>query len=234
VPKLTWANLAKGQPIWREINTQLDALEAEAKQTEDPARAKLAKELLAILAKNDGLQTIRKADDAWSKIIAAHDRLKTSLGQLPSEPQVVLAPPPWDWSRLAFPGTSSQGLLVGLGMLLLSMVVHVTGYVVRRNHLRVLAERWLGVNQQLEAAVRTVDVPLAQAVQRIDAMSGDLSPILDKLKVMQQALRQPVESPAKTMEAQAWLALLPGFQPPRKAAGGSLSRAGWGATGVQG
>ena len=134
VPKLTWANLAKGQPIWREINTQLDALEAEAKQTEDPARAKLAKELLAILAKNDGLQTIRKADDAWSKMIAAHDRLKTSLGQLPSEPQVVLAPPPWDWSRLAFPGTSSQGLLVGLGMLLLSMVVNVTGYVVRRNH----------------------------------------------------------------------------------------------------
>jgi hypothetical protein len=208
VPKLTWANLAKGLPIWREINTQLDALEAEAKQTEDPARAKLAKELLAILAKNDGLQTIRKADDAWSKMIAAHDRLITSLGQLPSEPQVVLAPPPWDWSRLAFPGTSSQGLLVGLGMLLLSMVVNVTGYVVRRNHLRVLAERWLGVNQQLEAAVRTVDVPLAQAVQRIDAMSGDLSPILDKLKVMQQALKQPVESPAKTMEAQAWHALL--------------------------
>jgi hypothetical protein len=39
-------------------------------------------------------------------------------------------------------------------------------------------------------------------------MSGDLSPILDKLKVMQQSLKQPVESPAKTMEAQAWHALL--------------------------
>jgi hypothetical protein len=208
VPKLTWANLVKGQPIWREINTQLDALEAEAKQAEEPARAKLAKELLAILAKNDGLQTIRKADDAWSKMIAAHDRLKTSLGQLPPEPQVVLAPPPWDWSRLAFPGTSSQGLLLGIGMLLLSMLVNVTGYVVRRNHLRALSERWLGVNQKLEAAVRTVDVPLTQAVQRIDAMSVDLGPILDKLKIMQQALKQPVESPAKTMEAQAWNALL--------------------------
>ena len=208
VPKLTWSNLVKGQPIWREINTQLDALEAEAKQAEEPARAKLAKELLAILAKNDGLQTIRKADDAWSKMIAAHDRLKTSLSQFPPEPQVVLAPPPWDWSRLAFPGTSSQGLLLGIGMLLLSMLVNVTGYVVRRNHLQVLSERWLGVNQQLEAAVRKVDVPLTQAVQRIDAMSVDLGPILDKLKIMQQALKQPVESPAKTMEAQAWNALL--------------------------
>ena len=208
VPKLTWANLVKGQPIWREINTQLDALEAEAKQAEEPARAKLAKELLAILAKNEGLQTIRKADDAWSKMIAAHDRLKTSLSQLPPEPQVVLAPPPWDWSRLAFPGTSSQGLLLGIGMLLLSMLVNVTGYVVRRNHLQALSERWLGVNQKLEAAVRTVDVPLTQAVQRIDAMSVDLGPILDKLKIMQQALKQPVESPAKTMEAQAWNALL--------------------------
>ena len=208
VPKLTWSNLVKGQPIWREINTQLDALEAEAKQAEEPARAKLAKELLAILAKNDGLQTIRKADDAWSKMIAAHDRLKTSLSQFPPEPQVVLAPPPWDWSRLAFPGTSSQGLLLGIGMLLLSMLVNVTGYVVRRNHLQALSERWLGVNQKLEAAVRTVDVPLTQAVQRIDAMSVDLGPILDKLKIMQQALKQPVESPAKTMEAQAWNALI--------------------------
>lgn len=208
VPKLTWSNLVKGQPIWREINTQLDALEAEAKQAEEPARAKLAKELLAILAKNEGLQTIRKADDAWSKMIAAHDRLKTSLSQFPPEPQVVLAPPPWDWSRLAFPGTSSQGLLLGIGMLLLSMLVNVTGYVVRRNHLQALSERWLGVNQQLEAAVRKVDVPLTQAVQRIDAMSVDLGPILDKLKIMQQALKQPVESPAKTMEAQAWNALL--------------------------
>jgi hypothetical protein len=39
-------------------------------------------------------------------------------------------------------------------------------------------------------------------------MSVDLGPILDKLKIMQQALKQPVESPAKTMEAQAWNALL--------------------------
>ena len=208
VPKLTWANLAKGQPIWREINAQLDAMEAEAKQTDDSARAKLAKETLALLAKNDSLSNIRKADDAWSKMIAAQDRLKGSLGQLPPEPQVVLPPPPWDWSRLAFPGSNSQGLLVAFSLLTLSMVISGVGHVVRRNHLRNLSERWLRVNQQLEAAVRTIDVPLNNAVQRIEAFSSDLVPILDKLKTIQQALNQPVESPAKTMEAQAWIALI--------------------------
>ena len=207
-PKLTWAHLAKGQPIWREINAQLDALDAEAKQTEDPARAKLAKETLALLAKNDGLQSIRKADEAWSKMLAAQDRLKTAVSQLPVEPQVVIASPPFDWSRLAFPGTSSQGLMLGLGLMVLSLAVNLAGYVARRNHLRDLSERWLSVTRQLEAAVRTVDVPLNNAIQRIDALHSEFGPIVDKLKTMQQALSTPVESPAKTMEAQAWNALL--------------------------
>lgn len=208
VPKLTWAHMAKGQPIWREINTQLDALEAEAKQSEDPTRAKMAKETLSLLAKNDSMQAIRKADDAWSKMMAAQDRLKTATSQLPSEPQVILPPPPWDWSRLAFPGSSAQGLLLGMGLLMLSLLVNAVAFVVRRNHLRALSERWLTVTRQLESAVRTVDAPLANAVQRIDAMSTEFGPVLEKLKVMQQALNTPIESPAKTMEAQAWNALL--------------------------
>ena len=208
VPKLTWAHLAKGQPIWREINTQLDALDSEAKQSEDPIRAKIAKETLAMLAKNDSLEAIRKADDAWSKMMAAQERLKTATSQLPAEPQVILAPPPWDWSRLAFPGSSAQGLLLCIGLLMLSLLVNGVAYVVRRNHLSALSERWLKVTRQLESAVRTVDAPLATAVQRIDAMSIEFGPVLDKLKIMQQALSTPTESPAKTMEAQAWNALL--------------------------
>jgi hypothetical protein len=146
-PKLTWASLAKGQALWREINAQLDALEQEAKQTEDAARAKVAKEVLALLTKNEGIQNIRKADDAWSKILAAQDRLKTSASQLPPEPQAVLASPAWHWSRLAFPGSSSQGLTAGLCLLLLSLALHLAGYVARRNHLNALSERWLSVTQ---------------------------------------------------------------------------------------
>ena len=203
-PKLTWASLAKGQALWREINAQLDALEQEAKQTEDAARAKVAKEVLALLTKNEGIQNIRKADDAWSKILAAQDRLKTSASQLPPEPQAVLASPAWHWSRLAFPGSSSQGLTAGLCLLLLSLALHLAGYVARRNHLKALSERWLSVTQELEAAIRTVDAPLANAVQRTEALSAEFGPILEKLKSLQLALSTPTESPPKTMEAQAW------------------------------
>ena len=203
-PKLTWASLAKGQALWREINAQLDALEQEAKQTEDAARAKVAKEVLALLTKNEGIQNIRKADDAWSKILAAQDRLKTSASQLPPEPKAVLASPAWHWSRLAFPGSSSQGLTAGLCLLLLSLALHVAGYVARRNHLNALSERWLSVTQELEAAIRTVDAPLANAVQRTEALSAEFGPILEKLKSLQLALSTPTESPPKTMEAQAW------------------------------
>ena len=203
-PKLTWASLAKGQALWREINAQLDALEQEAKQTEDAARAKVAKEVLALLTKNEGIQNIRKADDAWSKILAAQDRLKTSASQLPPEPQAVLASPAWHWSRLAFPGSSSQGLTAGLCLLLLSLALHLAGYVASRNHLKALSERWLSVTQELEAAIRTVDAPLANAVQRTEALSAEFGPILEKLKSLQLALSTPTESPPKTMEAQAW------------------------------
>ena len=203
-PKLTWASLAKGQTLWREINAQLDALEQEAKQTEDAARAKVAKEVLTLLTKNEGIQNIRKADDAWSKILAAQDRLKTSASQLPPEPKAVLASPAWHWSRLAFPGSSSQGLTAGLCLLLLSLALHLAGYVARRNHLKALSERWLSVTQELEAAIRTVDAPLANAVQRTEALSAEFGPILEKLKSLQLALSTPTESPPKTMEAQAW------------------------------
>ncbi len=207
-PKLTWASLAKGQPIWREINVQLDALEQEAKQTDDVARAKLAKETLALLAKNDGLQAIRKADDAWSKILAAQDRLKTSASQLPPEPRTVLTSPPWHWSNLAFPGSSSQGLVAALCLLVLGLAVHVAGYVARRQHLQRMSERWLHVTQELEVAIRAVDAPLANAVQRTDALSVEFGPLLEKLKNLQLALSGPVESPPKTMEAQAWNAVM--------------------------
>jgi uncharacterized protein YoxC len=80
----------------------------------------------------------------------------------------------------------------------------VAGYVARRNHLKALSERWLSVTQELEAAIRTVDAPLANAVQRTDALSAEFGPILEKLKNLQLALSTPAESPPKTMEAQAW------------------------------
>mgnify|MGYP000331855886 CR=1 FL=1 len=202
--KLTWATLSKGQPIWHDINLQLDALEAEAKQTEDPARAKIAKEILTELEKHDGLQSIRKADDAWSKLLATQERLKASLNSLPPEPQVILPSPPLHWSLLAFPGSSNQGVMLGLCLVLLSMVFQIAGAFVRSNHLRATLSSWLTVTQKLELAVSAVDEPLVNAVQRIEALSAELRPILDKLKNIQLSLNEPASLQPKFMESQAW------------------------------
>jgi hypothetical protein len=188
--KLTWANLSKGQPIWHDINFQLDALDAEAKQTEDPARAKIAKEILTELEKHDGLQSIRKADDSWSKLLATQERLKAALNSLPPEPQVILPSPPWHWSLLAFPGSSNQGVLLSLCLVLWGMVFHIAGAFARSNHLRATLSRCLTVTQKLEQAVRDVGEPLVNAVQRIDALSAELRPILDELKKIQLSLHE--------------------------------------------
>ena len=203
-PKLTWATLAKGQSKWREINAQLDALEMEAKQVEDPARAKVAKELVALLVKNDLMQTIRKADDAWGQVILAQERLHNGVGQLPSEPKLIVATPPWHWSRLAFPGSISEGLLASVFMMVLGLTVAGAGYVARRQQLQGLSKRWLTVSQQLETAVRSVDAPLTNAVTRIEALSAEFALVIDKLKSMQQAIKAPADAPPKTLEAQAW------------------------------
>jgi hypothetical protein len=71
-----------------------------------------------------------------------------------------------------------------------------------------MSERWLHVTQELEVAIRAVDAPLANAVQRTDALSVEFGPLLEKLKNLQLALSGPVESPPKTMEAQAWNAVM--------------------------
>jgi len=204
VPNLTWATLAKGQSKLREINSQLDALEMEAKQAEDPARAKVAKELVELLEKNDLMQTIRKADDAWGQVILAQERLHSGVGQLPSEPNLIVATPPWHWSRLAFPGTISEGFLALVFMMVLGLNVTVAGYVSRRHQLQELYKRWLTVSQQLETAVRSVDAPLTNAVVRIEDLSVEFATVLDKLKSMQQAIKAPADAPPKTLEAQAW------------------------------
>jgi hypothetical protein len=204
--QLTWGLLTKGQVQWREINTQMDSLELESKQAEDPVRAKLAKELMALLAKNDWMQSIRNADDTWTQVSLAQSRLHLTVGQVPAEPQVIITSPPWNWSRLAYPGTTSQGLLACACMMLLAFVVAGAEYVARRHQLHLLSEKWLSVTRQLETSVRSVDAPLASAIMRIDALSSEFTPVIDKLKSMQRSMIMLAEAPPKTIEEQAWAA----------------------------
>jgi hypothetical protein len=49
-----------------------------------------------------------------------------------------------------------------------------------------------------------VDAPLTNAIARIDDLSSDFVPVMDKLKNMQQAMATPVQAPPKTLEEEAW------------------------------
>lgn len=198
------AVLAKGQASWRELGIQMDALEVDAKQAEDPVRAKVAKDLVALLSKNDLMPNMRKADDAWAQFLLAQERLRTATAQLLPEPQVVIDQPAWHVSRLAFPGTSSQGLMASFCAMLLALAVMLASHFARRQHLRVMSQQWLMVTQQLESAVRSVDAPLAGAIGRMDALSTEFALVTDKLKQMQLALMTPVDAPPQTLDEQAW------------------------------
>ena len=201
---LSAAVLAKGQASWRELGIQMDALEVDAKQAEDPVRAKVAKDLVALLSKNDLMPNIRKADHTWAQFLLAQERLRTATTQLLPEPQVVIDQPAWHVSRLAFPGTSSQGLMASFCAMILALAVMLAGHFARRQHLRVMSQQWLMVTQQLESAVRSVDAPLANAVSRMDALSTEFALVTDKLKQMQLAFMTPVDAPPQTLDEQAW------------------------------
>jgi hypothetical protein len=201
---LSGAVIAKGQPFWRELGIQMDALEVDAKQAEEPVRAKVAKDLVALLSKNELMSSIRKTDDAWAQFLLAQERLRNSSTEPLPVPQVLIDRPSWHVSSLAFPGTSSQGLMACFSVMLLGLALTLAGHFARQQHLRNMSKQWLTVTQQLESAVRSVDAPLANAVARIDALSTDFSSVIDKLKKMQMALLSPVDMPQKTLDEQAW------------------------------
>ena len=68
------------------------------------------------------------------------------------------------------------------------------------------SKQWLDVTQQLETSVRSIDVPLTQAIARIEALSNEFAVVMEKLKAMQQAITSPADAPTKSPEEQAWIA----------------------------
>ena len=200
----TWDQLAKSKTHWREISAQLDALELDAKQIQDVGKAKVAKDMLAFLSKNDVMQSLRTADDTWARVILVQERLHSAVNQLPPEPKAILASPPFHWSRLAFPGSVSEGMMTCAGLMVLGLLTAAAGHLTRRRQLGVLSKQWITVTQQLEASVRAVDAPLTQSIARIEALAAEFSLVTDKLKYMQQAITSPAEAPPKSMEEQAW------------------------------
>ena len=205
---VTWGLLLSSQTPWRQINVQMDALEAETKLTDSAtaAQAKAAQTLLTALNANNLMQSIRSTDEQMSKVWMAHERLLASLNQLPPVPKVIVAPAPFSWSQLAFPGNAAEGLMGAMSLLIMGLAVLLAAHISRQQHLQNLSKKWLALTQQLENTLRDVTQPLATSINQQEELIAEFNRLLEQSKLLQQTMNTPVESPEKSLEDQAWRA----------------------------
>ena len=205
---LTWGLLLSSQTPWRQINVQMDALEAETKLTDSAtaAQAKAAQTLLTALNANNLMQSIRSTDEQMSKVWVAHERLMASLNQLPPIPKVIIAPAPFSWSQLAFPGNPAEGLMGAMSLLIMGLAVLLAAHISRQQHLQHLSKKWLALTQQLENTLRDVTQPLATSINQQEELIAEFNRLLEQSKLLQQTMNTPIESPEKSLEDQAWRA----------------------------
>ena len=205
---ITWGLLLSSQTPWRQINVQMDALEAETKLTDSAtaAQAKAAQTLLTALNTNNLMQSIRSTDEQMSKVWMAHERLLASLEQLPPVPKVIVAPAPFSWSQLAFPGNAAEGLMGAMSLLIMGLAVLLAAHISRQQHLQNLSKKWLALTQQLENTLRDVTQPLATSINQQEELIAEFNRLLEQSKLLQQTMNTPIESPEKSLEDQAWRA----------------------------
>ena len=205
---ITWSFVASSKTPLRQINAQMDALESEAKLSDsaNAAQAKAAQTLLTALNANNLMQSIRSTDEQMSKVWTAHERLLASLEQLPPVPKVIVAPPPFSWSQLAFPGNAAEGLMGAMALLIIGLSVLLATHISGQQHLKLMSQKWLSLTQQLENTLRDVTQPLATSIAQQEELIAEFNRLLEQSKLLQQTMNTPVESPEKSLEDQAWRA----------------------------
>jgi hypothetical protein len=203
---ITWSFVAGSKTPLRQINAQMDALEGEAKLSDsaNAAQAKAAQTLLTALNANNLMQSIRSTDEQMSKVWTAHERLLASLEQLPPVPKVIVAPPPFSWSQLAFPGNPAEGLMGAMALLIIGLSVLLATHISGQQHLKLMSQKWLSLTQQLENTLRDVTQPLATSIAQQEELIAEFNRLLEQSKLLQQTMNTPVESPEKSLEDQAW------------------------------
>ena len=203
---ITWSFVASSKTPLRQINAQMDALEAETKLTDSAtaAQAKAAQTLLTALNANNLMQSIRSTDEQMSKVWTAHERLLASLEQLPPVPKVIVAPPPFSWSQFAFPGNPAEGLIGAMALLIIGLSVLLAMHISGQQHLKLMSQKWLSLTQQLENTLRDVTQPLTTSIAQQEELIAEFNRLLEQSKLLQQTMNTPVESPEKTLEDQAW------------------------------
>jgi hypothetical protein len=205
---ITWSFVASSKTPLRQINSQMDALEGETKLTDsaNAAQAKAAQTLLTALNANNLMQSIRSTDEQMSKVWTAHERLLASLEQLPPVPKVIVAPPPFSWSQLAFPGNAAEGLMGAMALLIIGLSVLLATHISGQQHLKLMSQKWLSLTQQLENTLRDITQPLATSIAQQEELIAEFNRLLEQSKLLQQTMNTPVESPEKSLEDQAWRA----------------------------
>ena len=203
---LTWGLLVSSQSPWQKINAQMDALEGEAKLTDNAAQVKAAQALLGALNQNNLIQSMRATDAQLAKVWVAHERLLASLDQLPPAPKVVLAPTPFSWSQLAFPGNPAEGLMGAMALLVIGLSVHLAAHISRQQHLKVMSQKWLGLALKLENSLRDVTQPITASINQQEELVAEFNRLLEQSRLLQLALNTPLETPQKSLEDQAWSA----------------------------
>ena len=205
---ITWSFVAGSKTPVRQINAQLDALEGEAKLSDsaNAAQAKAAQTLLTALNANNLMQSIRSTDEQMSKLWTAQERLLASLEQLPPVPKVIVAPPPFSWSQLAFPGNAAEGLMGAMALLIIGLSVLLATHISGQQHLKLMSQKWLSLTQQLENTLRDVTQPLATSIAQQEELIAEFNRLLEQSKLLQQTMNTPIESPEKSLEDQAWRA----------------------------
>ena len=203
---ITWSFVASSKVPLRQINAQMDALEGETKLTDsaNAAQAKAAQTLLTALNANNLMQSLRSTDEQMSKVWTAHERLLASLEQLPPVPKVIVAPPPFSWSQLAFPGNAAEGLMGAMALLIIGLSVLLATHISGQQHLKLMSQKWLGLTQQLENTLRDVTQPLATSITQQEELIAEFNRLLEQSKLLQQTMNTPLESPEKSLEDQAW------------------------------
>ena len=203
---ITWGFVASSKVPLRQINAQMDALEGETKLTDsaNAAQAKAAQTLLTALNANNLMQSLRSTDEQMSKVWTAHERLLASLEQLPPVPKVIVAPAPFSWSQLAFPGNPAEGLMGAMALLVIGLSVLLATHISGQQHLKLMSQKWLALTQQLENTLRDVTQPLATSITQQEELIAEFNRLLEQSKLLQQTMNTPVESPEKSLEDQAW------------------------------
>ena len=205
---ITWGFVASSKVPLRQINVQMDALEAESKLTDNTtaAQAKAAQTLLTALNANNLTQTIRSTDEQMSKVWVAHERLLASLEQLPPLPKVFVPPAPFSWSQLAFPGNAAEGLMGAMALLIVGLSVLLATQISGRRHLKLMSQKWLALTQQLENTLREASQPLATSITQQEELIAEFNRLLEQSKLLQETMNTPLETPQKSLEDQAWRA----------------------------